>query len=523
MIFIFFVAHHAGAQQMHLMKTTVIGGKASSSVFHFQPSPNGGILWTGYTEDSTGAGDFPACSHRTDSLKMVVGKIDSNGNKEWVHVFCDWNEQISTGCPTADDGYIMGGFKIDTPDLFLTKLDCMGKVQWQRRWGSTGVNGFDGTDQVIQTKDHGYLLLGSTCGNNGDIPFSYRPPNSPFLWQDIVIIKTDSLGNKQWLKIYGSSCDEGGCGVFQIENYYYVISQHENLINDHDFTDSTYPGYRWTFLMKIDSAGTMLWNRSLGALGPNDAMFDDRDSTFLCVSSINDNEPPVYKNDGNTNSDLVVAKISLEGQVLWAKHYGNPMFDDYATGICKGPEHSYLVLGGSDGNFGYPSPIGHTDGLLYWIDSVGNPITHKYYGNTYPETPGKIAPLNKHQFLTSTSYAFTDNPYTEGSWVYNNGVKIGNAFSVWSLWTASTNELTVSKRSLKVYPNPSNDAITIEMPEAIQPCTICIYNNEGKIVSTFKSNNEQRMTISTKGWANGFYTVSCSDKTILHAKLIIQH
>lgn len=513
------------AQQMYINKTTVIGAKVGCDNIQLQSTSDGGAFWTALTKDSTGTGDYPLCSHRTDSLKMVIGKIDSNGNNEWVKVFCDWNAQASVGCPSLDNGYAIPSFTLDTPDIYLTKLDCQGKVQWQKRWGSSGE---DIALKIIQNIDSSYIVLGGTDGNDGDIPFSYQPPNSSFIYSDIVLIKTDKNGNKEWLKIYGSSTSDWSKFIYSIGDYYYLIANTDGYSNDHDFSNTNpYPGNSTCYLMKIDSLGTIVWSRSIGNLGVNDALWDKVDSTFMCVSASRINVPPINKNDGNSNSDYGVVKVNLEGQVVWAKHFGDTAYDDIPTGICKGPGNSYLILGQTMGTSIQPiTPIGQADGLIYWVDSTGNEIEHKFYGNVYSQNPEKIVPLNNHQYLVA-DHAGALTPFTEGNWYFGSGVQYGIAFSVWDIWPTSIPNIPNSVISnLKVYPNPTNESITVILPNNKNTFIIRAYNIEGKMMALFTtSKGNEKFQINTKEWASGNYIISCTgpNKSSINARVIIQH
>ena len=370
-ILLAFTAHTKAQHPFYLEHTTVIGGDAMVDFEDLQKTPDGGILWIGRTGDNSGIGDIPQCSMSTNSFETIVGKLDSSGQNEWVRVYCDW-QQESTNCPPGNKGYIIGGRNPPNEDydLNLTKLDCNGRVSWQNSWGSSQS---DITRMVLETQDKGYLILGGSIGTDGDIPFNYRPQNSFFLTQDIILIKTDSVGNKLWLKVYGSSTEDYSNHVFQIGGYYYLLAYTDGYSNDHDFSDTTqYPGNSRGFLMKLNDTGGVVWNRSMGDIHFNDALFDTSDSTFVIASGSVHNTPPFYKNYGGWNADFGVAKYDLEGQLIWARLYGDPDLNDYPNGIEKGADGTYWIVGESGIQLNpQPPRIGLTDGLLIQIVSVG--------------------------------------------------------------------------------------------------------------------------------------------------------
>lgn len=518
-----FQADYAEAQQMHMLQTTIVGGKKPSYVKQLQATSDGGVLVVGHTQDSTGTGDLSLCNTPSALLKLMVSKIDSNGNKEWVKVYCDYSAQVGS-CPPDHPGYAVGGLDPISPDMLLTKLDCQGNVQWQKRWGSTNA---DDTKNVIRTKDGGFLLLGVTLGNDGDIPFNYNTSTS-ILHGDIVLIKTDNAGNKEWLKIYGSSTDDFSSWVYQVGDYFYMVAGTDAWSNDHDFSDTNpYPGNSYCYLMKIDSLGNVVSSKSVGNLVPSDVTFDSRDSSFIIVTTVSANVPPINKNDGNTKDDYGVAKIDLNGQVVWGKHYGDATYTDLAYGVSNGPGHSYLIVGQSlsEQFSAIPPRIGYLDGLVYWIDSVGNEISRKFFGTTEIEEDSKICPLKGNKILIGLTGGAVPRPYTEGLWYYGSGVTYGASFSVLDVWPTSVSNLPYSKyNALKVYPNPTTGVLKIEVPEKHQELIFRMYSEDGKLLKQFSTPpGKEIYELETREWTTGVYVITCSGVENYVTKVQLQH
>jgi hypothetical protein len=131
-------------------------------------------------------------------------KIDSLGNKEWDRRFGgNRGDRLYSVRKTNDGGYILGGFSssdssdnISQPsrggfDYWIVKIDSSGNKEWDKRFG--GDNEETGFGNVQQTIDGGYLLSGISVSNNsGD----KTEDNSAY--ENVWVVKTDSLGNKQW-------------------------------------------------------------------------------------------------------------------------------------------------------------------------------------------------------------------------------------------------------------------------------------------------------------------------------------
>lgn len=77
----------------------------------------------------------------------------------------------------------------------------------------------------------------------------------------------------------------------------------------------------------------------------------------------------------------------------------------------------------------------------------------------------------------------------------------------------------------KIYPNPGNNFIQVNIPSTVQNSSIQIFDLSGKLISNVVSNsNEKRFTIQTSLLSNGQYLMVVQmDKTIQNHKITIAH
>ncbi|MGE0083968.1 MAG: cohesin domain-containing protein [Desulfococcaceae bacterium] len=141
---------------------------------------------------------------------------------------------------TGDGGFIVAGESTETDawlDIRLTKISPTGSEEW--------VKYFDREDDIARdikiTPDGGYILVGSTgiWGTNHQA------------W----IIKTDSLGNKQWELVWGGAGAENAFGVDLTNDGGYIV------VGD---TTSYGSGGNDLFILKIDSTGQETWYKTYG-------------------------------------------------------------------------------------------------------------------------------------------------------------------------------------------------------------------------------------------------------------------
>jgi hypothetical protein len=186
--------------------------------------------WSNCVQQTTDGGYIiigETYSWGTGEIHGWLIKTNNDGNKEWDRFF--------NGKPgkfvqqTIDDGYIIIVGKR------LVKFDNDGNKIWDKKFESSG-------NCVQQTTDEGYIITGVV--------------ELDFFDYDVWLVKTDKDGNKIWNKTFGGGFrDYGGC-VQQTSDGGYIIV---GTSNSFDF------GSPDVWLIKVDSNGNMVWNRTFGA------------------------------------------------------------------------------------------------------------------------------------------------------------------------------------------------------------------------------------------------------------------
>ncbi|HTM66260.1 MAG TPA: T9SS type A sorting domain-containing protein [Flavipsychrobacter sp.] len=488
------------AQQIKIIRTNIVGSQGGLSLRYAIPAQDGGIFCIGTNADS-GTIDVPPCGIANNNVRSVAVKIDSNGSKQWVKMYCNFNEEPSTGCTAGEKGFAIGEV-IDTEDIYLRKLDCSGRVQWQKKWGSSRQ---DAAFNIICTSDGGYLIQGVSAGNDGDIPVHHGPLTAWQYW-DWVLVKTDSLGNKEWLKVYGSTGDEEPGGVLEVGDYYYMFGRSDGHTDDCVDTVS-FPQSaqtRQTYVLKINKFGNVIWSRAYGTSADKlQAIFDDQDSTILFGSTVPPSMAPF--NTTHTQADFGIIKIDLDGNIKWAKAYGDNHLE-YFGGLCRGPGSSYLVAGYSNGGTNEGAPrIGKSDGWLFWIDSVGNIIDNKLFGSTGQDYVDAIVPFKKN-YMIITESAYTTNIFTEGTWQFSPGAISGLAFTEVNLWTTGVHDRKLNS-VLKAYPNPTNRFLNIELLDMETAGDLRLYNQLGQLQLDQRINSK-KCTMEVSNLSSGTYILT---------------
>jgi len=180
----------------------VLAGAANMDVFAMKVNSGGGVVWKrgfggekcirGMRISNTTDSSYiiTGTAYRGDSISVYLIKVNSDGDSLWAHSYDEFEDCRGYAVKqTFDGGYIITGMTefCDTVclnDVYLIKTDSLGNALWSRTYGGSGNDiGYD----VIQTDDCGFIILAQT-NSFGSVS------------DDIYIIKTDSLGNVDWVK-----------------------------------------------------------------------------------------------------------------------------------------------------------------------------------------------------------------------------------------------------------------------------------------------------------------------------------
>jgi len=340
------------------------------------------------TVDYNGGWEFPISVIEEDSGYMIFGsgtdfqdmqgwrgkkivKCDEDGNVQWKKITGQFGVKYYFGAPSsfirlANGGYSVAQTQSDTSnfsirgyDAVLTKYNDSGDTIFSKIFGG---NEDDEGLQVIETKDKGYALVGRTSS----------------FGMGFYLVKTDSIGNFEWQKVYVHSSNSKGLSITHAHNGGYIMSGW-----------GLTPGYGLdTYVVKTDSLGNEQWKRRYGTRNEDGGAFivPSSDNTYIVFGVIDTFNLTTI--NGQKLWSSYIMKINLNGDIIWRYITNYNWYHQEGMAREIAPGKGYIFVGQTyDEVFGASNAYG-------WIlrfDNDGNILWERKYAYPNPNMANELA------------------------------------------------------------------------------------------------------------------------------------
>jgi hypothetical protein len=326
-----------------------------------------GGAWAQQTADSgfIALGSF-------DNHNCLV-KTDARGDTLWTHVYAGSDNGENMVEQTADGGYVMTGlasyYGPNGGDVHIIKTDSVGDTLWTRTYGGPGLD--DGLS-IRQTSDHGYVIAALTM--------SFGAGN-----QKIWVIKTDSLGDTLWTRLFGGdSISASGWAQQTTDGGYFVAGW-----------TCLYAPTPQTYLIKTDANGDTLWTRTISGRSYFTECLSGQqleDGGYIIAGGCEDTT--------TGNIDVYLARIDVNGDTLWTRTFGGSSYD-CGYSVQQTADGGYVICGQT-----YSFGAGGSDFYLIKTDENGNmAITESKASST--RAPELSLACSPNPFSASTRISLT--------------------------------------------------------------------------------------------------------------------
>jgi hypothetical protein len=357
------------------------------------------------------------------TLDYWLVKVDNSGIKIWDKAYGGSGSDVLSDVIKLSDGNFMlvgtstsgiGDEKSEPSrggtDYWIIKIDANGNKIWDKTYGGSGYE--DGNIIIKETND-GFLLGGSTnSGISGD-------KTSPAIVNGVYhfwILKLNPQGIKVWDKSFGGSGTSGEVlkSIELLENNEFLLLGRSSSPANLTVGNKTSPsnGYTDYWLLKINSSGTKIWDRSYGGSNydePNSMIYTNDGKVTIAGTSSSPKSGD--KSRGVVgNSDIWTIRIDTSGSKIWDKTYGGLGLEETPI-LNKTSQNNYIITANvSLGGKGFDKSENTRDALFsngdYWImelNSNGEKLWDKTFGGTATDSPKNVIVENDALIIAGSS------------------------------------------------------------------------------------------------------------------------
>lgn len=397
-------------------KAFIFGGTKNDAIYSVTKTSDGGYATLGYAQSIDG----DITTKTVEGFDFWVQKFSSKHELLWSKTYGGaMDDRGAKIIETSDTGLALLGFSRSTDgdltqnagnkDFWLIKTDAEGTLQWQKTYGFSGQ---DYGTSFVETEDNGFLLTGvldvSASGGQGNARTSNRHAGG-----DIWAIKVTNNGEVEWSKYYGGSYTDTALDVIATPNNEFII------VGSSDSNDVDISGNLGTYdfwVLKIDSTGQLLWEKSYGGseIDEASAITTTPDGNFIIVGDTRSSDRNVSINKGA--ADLWMLKIDTEGAIIWEKSFGGTSFD-VAHAVHNTADKGLIIVGSSRSTDGdLTNNQGQNDAWILKTTSEGDLLWQKTIGGTMIDFFYDVIELNP-----ATIIAVGESRSSDGDIFENNG------------------------------------------------------------------------------------------------------
>ncbi|MFQ6613084.1 MAG: hypothetical protein ACE5D2_08300 [Fidelibacterota bacterium] len=322
---------------------------------------------------------YQSVHYRDHDLWLL--KADKTGSEIWQRRLGGNSTDRANAIIQARDGNLLVAgetysFGQGTYDMWLINLDVDGNISWHRTYGGSGI---ERAYDLCQAQDKGFVLTG----------FTEAPGRGS---SDVIILKTDSLGNQEWSQTYGGEGIDRGYGICNLGNRGYAIA---------GYTTSNTSGGLDMLILRVDKNGYKLWEINYGGKK------DDQARAILFTSDGGLIVAGGTYSEGSGLEDLICLRLDLEGKVLWKKVYGGKLSDG-ATAVAETVDGGFILTGYTESE-----SAGYQDVWLLKLDNNGDQLWSRTFGGPTTDEANAVKQTSDDGYIVSglsksTGYRETD-------------------------------------------------------------------------------------------------------------------
>lgn len=273
---------------------------------------------------------------------------------------------------------------------------------------------FGGSDEdiahaVIATQDGGFAVLGNTKSTDGDLS------GKNLAVSDLLLIKYQANGTKEWHRTYGGSQDDRGHSLVQLSDGGFALLGY-SMSQDGDA--SLNQGQHDNWVIRTDAMGELMWEKSFGFSGHDHAynIIATQDggllfNGFLDVTSSSGQGSSFQKNASSLRhgvGEFWVHKISTSGDLIW-RHYFGGTNNDRSYDAVETANGEIIVVGTSESDdIDITQPRGGYDVWVIKLTQDGRLVWERSFGGSQYDAANAVV-LDQDQHIHVFGNSFSED------------------------------------------------------------------------------------------------------------------
>jgi gliding motility-associated-like protein len=318
---------------------------------------------------------------------------------EWSKNYGGGDDEIANEIiQTQDNGFLVVGFSESNnfdvnqnygqEDFWVLKIDSIGQIEWEKNYGGSDV---DKANSVVETPEGDFLVVGSSLSIGNDVANNYGE-------EDIWLIKINPNGDLLWEKNYGGSQNENAEDIQITTDGALIISGYSQSSNG-DVSSNKGDFDFWIF--KTDALGNMLWEESFGGSSADwgYGIKENASGQFIVAGSTFSDDGDVSDNNGFY--DFWVIKVSPLGELIWEKNFGG-ITEERAYALTLTDNEDIILAGTSiSGGGDVGGNNGGNDAWFIKLNQAGDLIWSHNYGGVQEDRSFAIENANENGFISA--------------------------------------------------------------------------------------------------------------------------
>lgn len=318
--------------------------------------------------------------------KAKLVKYDKSGNIIFEKMYNNGINSTFNAIMEVEDGYVaVGSYEKDEDqakdnlrDALIVKYDKDGKVIWEKDFTSLSNSKFN---KVIEVED-GYIVIGQSIYADMEMGNSTEGGG--------VIIKYSKDGEILWKSFHGGTKSASFNGITVVDGNFYVVGR--------DGTD-------FGNIVKYSSNGEYQWHKNYrytDTFGLSDIVYSNNKLYAVGSKEIFDQEVTDDDKRNTTNTDALLIRYNLDGEIEFEKTFGGSSYERYNS-IMAYHDNLFAIGSSSSSDSGLKifTDGKKTAGVLVKYDLEGNIERKNVYGGSNQDNLTDIVTDNSNLYITA--------------------------------------------------------------------------------------------------------------------------